>query len=91
MVKLGFSRDPVPRLNFQLRGRRDLDCTLVRTVPMVSGHRALCTERRMHAELRRSHPQAVVPPAAYRGLIKVRSEVYDAALELVIAAMLDMI
>lgn len=89
VVKLGFSRDPDSRLEFQLKGRADLDCTLVRVVPMASGHRALCTERRMHAELRRRHPEAVVPPRAYRGFIKVGSEVYDARLEPEIAAMLD--
>ena len=43
----------------------------------------------MHAELRRLHPDAVVPPRTWRGLIRVRSEIYDGRLEPVIDAMLD--
>ena len=89
VVKLGFSRNPESRLDHQLRGQCDLAATLLRVVPMASGRLALCTERRMHAELRATYPEAVVPPAAYRGLIRVGSEVYDARLQPVIEAMLD--
>lgn len=89
VIKLGFSRDPASRLGFQLKATRDLDATLLRTVPMASGHRALCVERQLHGRLRRSYPDAVVPHAAWRGLIRVKSEIYDAVLLPVIAAMLD--
>lgn len=89
VVKLGFSRNPGSRLDHQLRGHRDLTATLLRIVPMASGRLALCTERRMHAELRSTYPEAVVPPAIYRGIIRVGSEVYAARLQPVIEAMLD--
>lgn len=89
VVKLGFSRNPGSRLHFQLKGHRDLAATLLRVVPMASGRLALCTERRMHADLRVTYPEAVVPSAAYRGLIRVGSEVYTASLQPVIEAMLD--
>lgn len=89
VVKLGFSRDPVSRLRFQLRADPGLACELRRVVPVTSGHRAICLEKRMHAELRRLHPDAVVPPRTWRGLIRVRSEIYDGRLEPVIDAMLD--
>lgn len=91
VVKLGFSRDPGSRLDYQLKGHRDLAAALLRAVPMASGHLALCTERRMHAELRATYPEAVVPPAAYRGVIRVGSEIYDAGLQPVIGAMLDQV
>ena len=89
VVKLGFSRDPVSRLRFQLRADPGLACELRRVVPVTSGHRAICVEKRMHAELRRRHPDAVVPPRTWRGLIRVRSEIYEGRLEEVIDAMLD--
>lgn len=89
VVKLGFSRSPNSRLDYQLRGHPDLAATLLRVVPMASGRLALRTERRMHAELRTTHPEAVVPPAAYRGLIRVGSEVYAASFQPAIEAMLD--
>lgn len=89
VVKLGFSRNPGSRLDHQLRGHRDLTATLLRVVPMASGRLALRTERRMHADLRATYPEAVVPPAAYRGIILVGSEVYDAGLQPAIEAMLD--
>lgn len=91
VVKLGFSRNPGSRLDHQLKGHRDLTATLLRVVPMASGRLALCTERRMHADLRATYPKAVVPPPAYRGIIRVGSEVYDARLQPVIEAMLDRI
>lgn len=89
VVKLGFSRNPISRLRFQLRADPGLACELRRVVPVTSGHRAICVEKRMHAELRRRHPDAVVPPRAWRGLIRVRSEIYEGRLEPLIDAMLD--
>ncbi len=89
VVKLGFSRDPVSRLRFQLRAGPGLACELRRVIPVTSGHRAICLEKRMHVELRRLHPDAVVPPRAWRGLIRVRSEIYEGRLEPLIDAMLD--
>lgn len=91
VVKLGFSRDPGSRLDYQLKARRDLTATLLRVVRMASGRLALCTERQMHAELRVTYPEAVVPPAAYRGIIRVGSEVYAAGLQPVVEVMLDRI
>lgn len=89
VVKLGFSRDPVSRLQFQLRVNRALGCAIRRIAPVASGSRAIRIEKRMHTELRRRFPEAVVPPRAWQGLIRVRSEIYDARLEPVIHAMLD--
>lgn len=89
VVKLGFSRDPVSRLQFQLRVNRALGCFIRRIVPVATGSRAIRIEKRMHTELRRRFPEAVIPPRAWAGLIRVRSEIYDAGLEPVIDAMLD--
>ncbi|SPJ26390.1 GIY-YIG nuclease family protein [Palleronia abyssalis] len=89
LVKLGFSRDPVSRLNHQLKRRRDLQGTILRSVPMSNGHAALCEEKRLHAHLHNAHPDAIVPRDVYRRWLRIKSEIYDAELEPVILAMLD--
>lgn len=89
VVKLGFSRDPVSRLRHQLITRPDQPCRLLRQVRMRSGREALRQEKRLHSQLRGAHPRAVVDPGRYRHLIRVGSEIYEAALEPVILAALD--
>ena len=89
LVKLGYSRDPESRLLHQLRIDRTMPCEILRVVEMASGHQAIRTEKGLHAQLRGAHPDAVVDPASYRGQIRVRSEIYDAALTPLILSMLD--
>lgn len=89
LVKLGYSRDPESRLRHQLCMDRDMPCEILRIVPMVTGQLAIRTEKALHARLRHAHPDAVVDPASYRGSIRVRSEIYDAALTPLILSMLD--
>ena len=89
LVKLGYSRDPESRLLHQLRIDRAMPCAILRIVGMASGHQAIRTEKALHTELRETHPDAVVDPAIYRGQIRVRSEIYDAALTPLILSMLD--
>ena len=89
LVKLGFSRDPVSRLTYQLKRHPDLQGTILRSVPMSNGHAALCEEKRLHAHLHNAHPDAIVPRDVYRRWLRVKSEIYDAELEPVILAMLD--
>lgn len=89
LVKLGYSRDPESRLLHQLRVNRAMPCEILRTVEMASGHQAIRTEKALHAQLRDAHPEAVVDPASYRTQIRVRSEIYDAALTPLILALLD--
>jgi len=43
---------------------------------MPSGHAACSVERPANTALARTHPDAVVPPALYAGMINVVSEIY---------------
>jgi len=89
VVKLGFSRDPESRLTYQLRRDNEMPCQILRVVPMATGHAALCAEKAMHKELKQAHPDAAVDPAAWRGQIRVKTEIYDGSLTPVILGLLD--
>lgn len=89
LVKLGYSRDPDARLRHQLRIDPKMPCEILRVVAMPSGQAAIRTEKALHAQLRRAHPDAVVDAGLYRDQIRVRSEIYDASLTPQILAMLD--
>ncbi|WP_085633911.1 hypothetical protein [Marivita cryptomonadis] len=78
LLKLGFSKTPVKRLKHQLGLPRSAKVDLVRVLPMASGHVARAQEAAVHAILRRRHPDAVVPPEVYAGILNVASEVYEA-------------
>ncbi|WP_296629535.1 GIY-YIG nuclease family protein [Roseovarius sp.] len=89
VVKLGFSRDPDSRLTYQLRRDSEMPCQILRVVPMATGHTALCAEKAMHKWLRQAHPDAAVDPHAWRGQIRVKTEIYDGSLTPVILGLLD--
>lgn len=91
LVKLGYSRDPESRLLHQLRIDPEMPCELLRTVPMASGQAALRIEKRLHRDLRRRHPSAVIDPQNFRHALRVRSEIYDASLTPVVLEMLNRI
>lgn len=81
VVKFGFSRDPLSRMNFQLPRQPDLPRTLLRIVPMRSGQEALQVEKRLHGKLQARHPAALVPPEAFAADLTVKSEIYAAHME----------
>ncbi|WP_232830868.1 GIY-YIG nuclease family protein [Tropicimonas sp. IMCC34011] len=95
LVKLGFSRNPESRMNWQLLRTPDLSeqaqpsGQILRSIQIRTGHLALYLEKRMHAALRRSHPGSVVPAEHYGPWLKVKSEIYIADLEPVILDMLE--
>lgn len=89
VVKLGFSRNPDSRLHYQLKRDATMPCEVLRVVPMVSGHAALCAEKAMHEVIKAAHPNAAVDPAHWHGQIKVKTEIYDGSLQPVILGMLD--
>ena len=78
LLKLGFSKTPVKRLKHQLGLPRSAKVDLVRVLPMASGHVARAEEAAIHSILRRRHPDAVVSPEVYAGILNVASEVYEA-------------
>lgn len=76
LLKLGYSANPLKRQKHQLGLPCKAHVTLLRSIAMPTGHAACATEKRLHARLRRQHPDAVVPPNDYRGVLNVVSEVY---------------
>lgn len=91
LVKVGYSNDPESRLYHQLSRDPDMPRSLLRKIPVASGQMAIVLEKALHSKLRDNHPDAIVDPDVYHGLIKVQSEVYDAALTDTILAELDSI
>ncbi len=89
VVKLGFSRHPESRMNYQLKLDAQMPCQVLRVVSMPTGHAALCAEKAMHKRLKKAHPAAAVDPSAWRSQIRVKTEIYDGALTPVILGMLD--
>lgn len=89
LIKLGFSRNPESRLNYQLMCGPEIDGTILRMVGIRTGHQAQCIEKRLHQSLKRAHPDAVISPAQYRAHLRVKSEIYAATLEPDILQMLD--
>lgn len=81
VVKLGFSRDPASRLNYQLPRMRGLPRTLLCSVPIDSGQHALTIEKRLHRRLQAAHPGGLVPPEDFVGHLKVKSEIYRPEME----------
>lgn len=89
LVKLGFSRNPWSRLHRQLKVDKEMPCSILRAIPVPTGHQAIRFEKQLHAELKRKHQDLIVEPAAYNGQIRVVSEIYDGSLTDVILARLD--
>ncbi|MCY4480355.1 MAG: hypothetical protein OXB97_10705, partial [Rhodospirillales bacterium] len=89
VLKVGMSRDPESRMRHQLGLPGHVEARILRIVPMETGRAALIAEKRLHGELRRQYPEAVVPPEEFTDYLKVVSEIYDVSLEAVILKMLD--
>lgn len=89
VVKLGFSRDPWSRQQYQLGFSTENDCRIERIVAVPTGHQALIEEKKMHQKLRRSFPQTIVGREALAGQVSVVTEVYRAEISPAIYALLD--
>lgn len=76
VVKFGYSAHPNKRFRHQLGLPGSAQVTFLRLLPMPSGHAACTVERPANTALARTHPDAVVPPSLYAGLINVVSEIY---------------
>lgn len=91
LVKLGFSRNPESRMNYQLRRSPDVDCSLLIKVPMPSGQAAMRLEKAMHKEIRKENPEAIVSARAWGTHLRVRTEVYADSLTIKIMTKLKRI
>lgn len=89
VLKLGFSRDPVSRLEYQLKRRPDLPAAILRTVAFSTGQAALRAEKKLHRKLQREAPEAVVPAGRFADVLKVSSEIYEMRMLARIEGLLD--
>lgn len=89
VIKLGYSNNPKGRLNFQLAMSPDMPRAILRLVAVPTGHQALLIEKRLHRDIKKTHPDLIINPAVYRGQIRVSSEIYDVALTRTILGHLD--
>jgi len=89
VIKVGFSRNPESRLDYQLRRDPEMPCEILRKVSMPTGHAAICAEKAMHRTLAKKFPDAIVDPASWHGQIRVKTEIYDDRLTPVVQQMLD--
>lgn len=76
VLKLGYSARPVKRHRHQLGLPKDASVEVLRVVAMPTGHDACTREKAAHANLRRTHPESLVPHQDYADLMNVASEVY---------------
>lgn len=75
-LKLGYSARPVKRHRHQLGLPQNAQVEVLRVVAMPTGHDACSVEKAAHAELGRTHPEAIVPHPEYADLMNVVSEIY---------------
>jgi len=76
VVKLGFSRDPLSRLRYQLLLQPGIQAELLLTVPQPSGRAALCQEKALHRTLKKSRPDSIIPHEHFEDWLSVKSEIY---------------
>lgn len=88
-IKVGFSRNPASRLRYQLVTDLEQNAELLRVIPVPTGHQAICYEKRLHVNLRKLFPGAVLDRAEFEGEVRVLSELYCVSIEPEIMALLD--
>ncbi|QFT61951.1 hypothetical protein FIU91_03335 [Roseivivax sp. THAF30] len=91
VLKLGYSSNPARRLRQQLGITRDTPSRILRTVPVPTGHDAVCQEKKAHTYMRRYNPELIVPKSVYGDAINTRSEIYHISAEPILRHLLDRI
>lgn len=90
-LKLGYSSHPEKRHRHQLGLPGGAEVTVLRVLPMPTGHAACAAEKAAHARLVRAHPDAVVPATELAGRMTVRTEIYRPRLRAILEAEIDRI
>lgn len=90
-LKLGYSSHPEKRHRHQLGLPGGAEVTVLRILPMPTGHAACAAEKAAHARLVRAHPDAVVPARELAGRMTVRTEIYRPRLRAILEAEIDRI
>ncbi|WP_176695196.1 hypothetical protein [Paracoccus haeundaensis] len=88
-LKLGYSAHPEKRHRHQLGLPPEARVRVLRELVVPTGAAACAAEQRMHGDLRRSFPEAVVPRAEFADMLNVTREIYRPALRAEIEARLD--
>ncbi|WCR01066.1 hypothetical protein [Paracoccus aestuarii] len=88
-LKLGYSAHPTKRHRHQLGLPKGAAVRVLRELVMPTGAAACAAETRMHRDLCRSFPDAVVPQAEFADMLNVTREIYRPALRAEIEARLD--
>src|SRR5690606_14414677 len=91
LLKLGYSSNPRKRLRHQLGISKRIPTRILRTIPIRTGHQAVCTEKAAHAWMRRYHPDLIVPKSDYGDAINTRTEIYRLLSEPILQELLDRI
>ena len=76
-------------LRHQLTTAQDQYALLIRSIAIPTGRDAIRLEKELHRTLRKRHPEAVLDRDVFAGQVNCVSELYDAAIETDIMALLD--
>jgi hypothetical protein len=88
-LKLGYSAHPTKRHRHQLGLPNGAAVRVLRELVMPTGAAACAAETRMHRDLCRAFPDAVVPQAEFADMLNVTREIYRPGLRAEIEARLD--
>lgn len=88
-LKLGYSAHPTKRHRHQLGLPKGAAVRVLRELVMPTGAAACAAETRMHRDLCRAYPDAVVPQAEFADMVNVTREIYRPGLRAEIEARLD--
>ncbi|SNR64498.1 hypothetical protein SAMN06265370_1147 [Puniceibacterium sediminis] len=91
VLKLGYSSNPRKRLRHQLGIAHGTPTRILRTIPILTGHQAVCAEKSTHAWMRRYHPDLIVPKSDYGAAINTRTEIYRLLSAPILHGLLDRI
>ena len=89
VIKLGHSSNPRYRLRQVLRHPEATPARILRELPVATGHLAVKVERNLHALVRRTRPDLVVPRAEFEAHLTTVSEIYRAEGLDVLSGLLD--
>jgi len=89
VIKLGFSSNPAFRMRQVQHDPEVTRGSVRRAIDMITGHRAICVEKALHAHIKSHRPDLIVPPEFFRKHIRTTSEVYHRHGRSYVEALLD--
>jgi len=89
VIKLGFSSNPEFRMRQVQIDPEVTKGSVLRSVALETGHRAICVEKALHSHIKAHRPDLIVPPDLFRSDIRTTSEIYHRHGRTYISALLD--